>query len=307
MKVLIAGATGFIGSHLTPALLAAGHEVVALVRPGSENKLTDAVREHASFRILFADPLRPETLEDAPEGLEAMIDLIGIIEEAPSDGITYERVHVESTRNLVELARRRKVRKILHMSALGAREMAATQYYATKYRGEGIVKASGIPWVVFRPGLVYGRGDQFMTRLVAGVRPFLPVPVFGSGFLGTGQAPLQPVAVEDVVTGFVKALADETVKGRIYEFAGPRKVTLDEIVTMIASVKHADPLLKVPTPIWLMRPIATLSRVLFPGFPFTSEQLVMMEDGSESDDVRFFRDFGIEARDFTVESIAACV
>lgn len=306
MKVLLTGGTGFVGSHVAPALLDAGMEVVALVRPGSENKISRDLAARPGFSTAIADPLRPATLEGVGEGCDAVVNLIGIVEDVPSAGITFERVHVEAVRNVVALARDLKVSKFVHMSALGAREMAMTAYHTTKYRGEGMVKASGLKWIVLRPGLIYGKGDMFTTRLKDFVRSYAPIPVFGSGPCGCDQAPLQPVAVEDVAAGIVKILQDENAAGRIYEFAGPRKVTLDDIVDMIARIKHADPVFKLPMPIWLMKPVATAARLFLPGFPFTADQLAMMEEGASTDQDKFFKDFGIAPRDFTDENLRRC-
>ena len=96
MKVFLTGATGFVGSHMLAALLEAGHEVQALVRPGSDDKLPAALRDHAALSILHGDALKPESLAGVDDSCEAVIHLIGIIAENLTGIEAFQRRERES-------------------------------------------------------------------------------------------------------------------------------------------------------------------------------------------------------------------
>jgi nucleoside-diphosphate-sugar epimerase len=112
MKVFVTGATGFVGGHLLQALTRRGHEITCLVR--STGRLSIPARE------VVGDATRPEGLAEAMAGMEAAIHLVGIIREFPARGITFHRLHVEATRNVVAAARQAGVARYLHMSSTAA-------------------------------------------------------------------------------------------------------------------------------------------------------------------------------------------
>src|SRR3974377_681354 len=115
MRVLGSGANGCVGREVVQELLKRGHEVRALVRRRSEKKL----RNEKRVEIFAGDCLLPETVAPASEGCDAVIHLVGIIREFPGRGVTFERVHVQATQNLVDVAKAAGARRSLHMSASG--------------------------------------------------------------------------------------------------------------------------------------------------------------------------------------------
>src|SRR6266850_7183689 len=209
--VFVTGATGFVGHALLHQLCAAGYMVRCLVRHGSEGRL----RGLGAIARIEGDVLTRHGLAEDMAGCDAVIHLVGIIREQRAAGVTFERVHVEGTRNVLEAARAAGVQRYLHMSALGTRPGAASRYHQTKWAAEEAVRASGLAWTIFRPSIIYGRGDGFVTLLASMVRRLPIVPVIGSG-----RARLQPVPVELVAEAFARSIRMATTEKHAFDVAG---------------------------------------------------------------------------------------
>ena len=286
MKVFVTGGTGFVGLYLLEELLAAGHTVRCLVRAGSEGKLP--LREGIEVRL--GDVTDPSSLEGSLEGCEALIHLVGIIREFPARGITFERLHTEATRNVVAAAALQGVRRYVQMSANGARLDAATPYHRTKWDAEEAVRSSGLAWTIFRPSLIFGPGDQFINMLADLIRRAPLVPV-----IGNGRYQMAPIAVEDVVSCFVRALEHPASSGQTYHLCGPASYSYDEILDLIGEALGRGKVAKLHQPLWLMRPLIALGQAL-PAFPITSAQLTMLLEGNVCPDQEWAATFGLTPR-----------
>jgi uncharacterized protein YbjT (DUF2867 family) len=179
------------------------------------------------------------------------------------------------------------VRRYLHMSALGARAGARSRYHRTKWAAEEAVRASPIPWTIFRPSIIYGAADQFVNMLGAMVRRYPVVPV-----VGTGQQRLQPVPVEQVAEAFARAVALEGTVKHVYEVGGPDAVTMLQLLDLIGAALGRARVRKVHVPIGLVRPLSRLLHRL-PGFPLTPDQLLMLEEDNVCDPQPFLSTFGL--------------
>jgi len=146
-RVLLTGATGFVGRAVIQALRAEGYVVRCLVRRGSEPKL----RGVGAIERVEGDVLAPLTLEEGMAGCDAVVHLVGIIREHLATNATFDRVHVQGTLNVIAAAATSGVRRYVHMSALGAREDARSRYHQTKWLAEEVVRACPLPWTIFRP------------------------------------------------------------------------------------------------------------------------------------------------------------
>jgi NADH dehydrogenase len=221
-------------------------------------------------------------------GCDAVIHLVGIIREQRAENVTFERVHTEGTRHVLEAAKAAGIRRYLHMSALGTRRGAASRYHRTKWAAEEAVRASELEWTIFRPSIIYGRGDGFVTLLASMIRRLPAVPVIGSG-----RQRLQPVPVEQVASGFVGALELPATAGQTYEVGGPEAVTMVELLDLIGRALGRRRVLKVHVPLGAMTPLARLLHPL-PGFPVTPDQLLMLGEDSVCDPRPFFDTFAIQ-------------
>ena len=287
MQVLVTGASGFVGNEVVKELLVQGHAVRALVRRGSEKKL----QERERVEIAPGDCLDREALKAAAGGCDAVIHLVGIIREFPGRGITFEQVHVQATRNVVDAAQGAGVRRYLHMSALGARPGPADPYHVTNYRADEYVINSGLTYTIFRPSVIYGPEDRSINLFARHIRRLAFFPIIGDG---TYQ--LQPVPVWTVARAFALALELPQTENKIYEVGGPEPLTFNEVIDTIAEVLGRR-IKKIHQPVWCMRFAANLCG-RFRWFPLTPGQLRMLLEGSTCDPTAFYRDFSIEPISF---------
>jgi len=286
--IFVTGGTGFVGKVVVRALQAHGFIVRCLVRPGSERDL----RGFEAIERVPGDVLTPKGLAASMQGCAATIHLVGIIREHPGLGITFERLHAVATANMVEAAQAAGVRRYLQMSALGTRTNARARYHQTKWEAEERLRGSGLEWTIFRPSVIYGPGDGFVTMLARMVRRLPVVPV-----IGNGKYQLQPVAVEQVAEAFARALTREGTAGQTYEVGGPRPYPFVEILDLIAAALGRRKVRKIYQPLGVMRPlVACLERLPF--FPLTSDQLLMLEENNVCDPKPFFRAFDLEPIEF---------
>src|SRR5437879_3823194 len=217
-RVFVTGATGFVGRAVVQALRGEGYVVRCLVRRGSEPDL----RGVGAIERVEGDVLAPQLLDEGMAGCGAVIHLVGIIREHIATNTTFYRVHVQGTVNVVAAAAAAGVRRYVHMSALGAREGARSRYHQTKWAAEEAVRACALPWTIFRPSVIYGRGDGLVSPLVRLVRRLPVVPLVGSGRL-------QPVPVEQVAQAVARALGLPAAVKQTYEVGGPDVVALGEL------------------------------------------------------------------------------
>lgn len=288
MKVFLTGATGFVGREVTRRLLAEGHLPVCLTLPGSEKKLV--MPERVILRC--GDVTEPDSLRGALLGCQAVIHLVGIIRQAPEKGVTYERLHVEATRNVLTAAREQGVQRFIQMSSNGAARDGKTDYYRSKWRAEQEVRRSGASWTIFRPSIIFGKEDNFCNKLADLVRRMPVVPV-----IGDGRYRIAPVAVEDVAAGFVRSLNRPETEGKIYNCCGSAAYPFDELLDLIGGALGRSPVRKIHQPVSLVRPlVARLENR--PDFPITLEQMTMLLKGNVCDSEPSLKELGISPRPF---------
>lgn len=285
MKVFLTGSTGFVGQGVLENLLSANHRVRCLVRDPSRLKQSDKVE------VIRGDITDPKSLEGKISGSDAVIHLVGIIREIPGKGVTFERVHFEGARNVIDAAVGAGVKKFVLMSALGVRSDAAARYHRTKYRAEEYLKASGLKYTILRPSLIYGPHDHSINTFVEMVRKLPLVPV-----IGNGKYKLQPVSLHNVAQGVVKAVETEKYVDKTYEVGGSEQMEYNTILDRIAEVLGKS-VTKVHQPLFMMRPvISVMERFSF--FPITSDQLTMLLEDNICDEKPFFDDFNITPVNF---------
>jgi uncharacterized protein YbjT (DUF2867 family) len=280
--ILVTGGTGFIGNQLIRRMRRENLPVRAVVRnPEKAARLKDL-----GVDVVQGDIADTASLEKAATGIERVVHLVGIIQEAR--GITFQSVHVDGTRNLLDAAKKSGVRRFLYQSALGVRPGAKSVYHKTKWEAEELVRASGIPYTILRPSLVYGLGDQFTLRLTEMIRlsPVLPI-------IGPGKSKVQPVFIDDVVSCIVKAVTNDSFLNEMYEIGGPEQLTYEAVFHAVAEamdVKRSS----LHIPLSLMKPLAKILETVLPKPPVTTDQLIMLQENNVCG-MRDIRDaFGID-------------
>ena len=293
MKILVTGGTGFVGTHVVNALLRRGHAVAVLAR--------EPARAHNRYNnpveIAVGDVLDPGSLARAFAGREAVVHLVGIIAEKGEQ--TFDRMHRQAAENVLGAARAAGVGRILHMSAMGSSEDSPSEYGRSKAAGEKAVRESGLDWTVFRPSIIFGPGDGFVTLLAGIVRVnplFIPV-------IGPGTTRFMPVSVYDVARAFTESLDKPETRGSAFELGGPETFTLNEIYREIAAAvgKPRKPLFHLP--LWWGRFLAGRFEWLarkgwIDAPPLTRDQLKSLERDNAADTSRTVAVFGGDWRDF---------
>jgi uncharacterized protein YbjT (DUF2867 family) len=280
--ILVTGGSGFVGGHVVHELRGRDLPVRCLVRdPRTGSRLAALGCE-----LLQGDMTDPASLRRAVEGADAVVHLVAIRQGRERD---FQRIMVDGTRDLLTAAKDAGVGRFVHMSALGTSEETKNlvPYYRAKWEMEGLVRASGIPYVIFRPSFVFAR-DGGILPTFARLARYAPVtPITGSG-----RQRIQPIWADDVATYFAEAVGRDGVTGHVYELGGPDAVTWDELW---ARLKRAlgvrRPSLHVPMS--LMRMNALVAERLPGDIPLTRDLLKMLEHGdnvaSNDDAVRTFQ------------------
>jgi NADH dehydrogenase len=274
MKVLVTGATGFVGREIVRQLHESGQAIRILARNRTSPRVQEAVSRHGA-EACPGDVLDAASLDGALKGMDAVIHLVGIISEVGAS--TFENVHTRGTGNIAAAARQAGVSRFVHMSALGTRPNAASRYHQTKWAAEELVRRSGLEFTIFRPSLIYGPGDQFIN-LFARLSRFSPVvPLMGSP-----RARFQPVPVETVAAAFVRSLGEPKAAGQTYDLCGPEALTLSEIVDRILDVLQRKRLkLQVPPSLARCQAIGLeflFRRLLRRASPLNHDQLIMLQE-----------------------------
>jgi NADH dehydrogenase len=291
-RIFVSGASGFVGSAVVDELLARDYGVSALT-----NKRP--VHQRPGLRSFSGGLFDAAAVDAAMDGCDAAIHLVGIIFENPATGSTFDRIHTQGTRAVVEAAARKGVKRFLHMSALGTRPTAVSNYHKTKYAAERIVETSGLDWTIFRPALIHGPGGEFMDMEAHWARhsapPFLFMPYFGAGLSGCGGAgKLQPVFVGDVARAFVDAVDKPQTIGEVYPLVGPDRFTWPEFHRACAKEITGKQPLVMPMPVWVGLTLAAVLPSSLLGF--NRDQILMSQEDNIADPGKAAGEFGWEPR-----------
>ena len=270
MRIFIAGGTGFVGGHVRQALLERGHKIKLLVHKRGTGRQPGIEEVEGDVTVL-------ESFAEALKGCDATINLVGIIREHPRRGVTFERLHVEATRNVIAAAKRVGIKRHLQMSALGAKAESSSGYFHSKYQAEKEVQRSGLDFTIFRPSIIFGPKDDFINKLAGLMRTLPAMPVIGDG---TYQ--LQPISADDVARCFASALEQPETIGQAYELCGPDRMSYNTLLDSIAHVLKKGNVIKIHNPLPLMQLVVPVLQHL-PFFPITSDQISMLVQGNTCD------------------------
>ncbi len=261
--VTVFGGGGFVGRYVVEALLRSGARVRVAERSPKSAWYLKAQANLGQITYVGADVTRPETLERAVVGADAVINLVGSFADM-------QRIHVDGARNVAEAAAKAGVTAFVHMSAIGANSESPSAYGRTKGDGEAAVKAAFPKATILRPSIVFGREDAFINRFAALIRMLPVCPIIG------GDTKFQPVFAGDVGhAACAAALNPGDHGGALYELGGPAVMSMRQINQWIADRTGRKPLfVDVPNPV--AAAMATLTGWL-PGAPISRDQWLMLQ------------------------------
>lgn len=276
-----------------------GLDVALLRRPGREHQRPrDANRllaelAKAGGRVIDGDLADMGALSELVAGADTVVHLVGIIREAPRRRITFDEVVVEGTRRVVGAARSAGIARFILMSALGANPADPLPYPRTKGEAEQIVRRHGfVDTVIFRPSVIYGPGDGFVSLLAGMLRRFPVLPIFGDGLYQ-----LQPVPVWVMAQAVAQASAAPLPAApagpvvRVIDVGGADRITYQDLVRAVAERIGVRPRL-FHVPMGLSRFVAGVGERV-PGFPLARQQLELLVRGSTGDVEPFYREFNV--------------
>jgi NADH dehydrogenase len=292
--VCVVGGSGFVGQHLVMELGRRRYRLRVLTRRRERHRELLVL---PTVEVLETNVHRVSELEARLQGCEAVVNLAGILHESPGAGRDFLSVHVTLARSIAEICRAQGVRRLLHMSALGAAPAAPSRYLQTKGEGEAAVHALGgenLHVTSFRPSVIFGPEDAFFNRfaaLLAGIPWVFP--------LACPESRFSPVYVGDVVRAFADSLENKATFGQRYDLCGPREYTLKSLVEYTARVRGISRRI-----VGLSDRLSRLQANIFekiPGKPFTRDNYLSLQVPSTC------RDNGLEALGITATSIEAIV
>lgn len=234
---VVTGGTGFVGRHLCARLSARRPD--AIVRVPTRRLVTvPALAPLPSVQLVRADVHDIGRMQAVLQGAQALVHLVAVLH---GDAARFERMHVALPRALVQACRAAGVRRVVHVSALGVSASAPSHYLRSKAAGEAVWRDSGLDVTILRPSVIFGEDDRF-TRLFARLLALAPVlPLAGA------DARFQPVWVGDVAEAIVRCLDRPQTIGQVIECAGPREMTLREVVQAVGRMSgHTRPVLGLP-------------------------------------------------------------
>ena len=219
-----------MGRAVVPLLIQRGH-VVRLLARGAEK---EALRYLHGVEAVPADVADAEQLAGVPEGCDAVVHLAGIVDEQPP-ATTFARVNHAGTRNLLAAAEQAGAPRFVFLSSLGA-DRGETDYHRSKLAAEESVRAYAGPWVILRPGNVYGPGDDTVSRLFQLARTLPAVPL-----VGDGRQPFQPLWHRDLAEVIAQTVEREDLRGRTLELAGPEVTNTEDLLRRFAAITGQKP------------------------------------------------------------------
>ena len=287
-SVILTGGSGFVGTAVLKELVHRGWHVNALVNRGALAEGGDDVTP------IRGDVFDAAALDRGMAGCTACVHLIGIIRENRRKGVTFDRMHVDATRQVLHAAARNGVTRYVHMSAIGSRPDAPSAYHRTKFAAEQSVRFCGLRATILRPSMIHGPGGEFMKMEANWARgravPYLFMPYFGRGVLGlSGAGLLQPLFVDDVARAFVDALDRDGTIGQTFEIGGPDRVSWPQLHHDVSVAVTGKSKRAIAIPAWYAK---LLTRVVpSPLLPFNLAQVQMSEEDNVTDLRPFERAF----------------
>jgi uncharacterized protein YbjT (DUF2867 family) len=284
--VTVFGGTGFLGRRLVHHLCKSGATVrIASRHPG--------LAEGNDVKQIAADAHYERSVEAAVAGADGVVNAVSLYVERGRD--TFHSVHVEAAARIASVARRVGVKRLVHISGIGADSASLSPYIRSRGEGEAAVQTAFPGVVIVRPAVMFAQEDGFLTTILKLLRTLPAYPIFGNG-----RTRLQPAYADDVAAAIAQVLQQSKKPYPIYELAGPRVYSYEELLRTIGRIAGLRPLLmRMPFAVW--EALASLAEIL-PHPPLTRNQVELMRiDTAASDNLPGFHALGISPRSLEEE------
>ena len=275
--VVVFGGSGFIGKQTVRALAKRGYRVrVAMRRPHLGHELR-VLGDVGQIQLVQANVRFPDSIDAALDGADAVVNLVAVLYSRGKQ--SFDALHVDAARAIAEAAARRGVKRVVHISAIGAAEKGA-RYARTKFAGERAVLEAAPSATILRPSIVFGPEDAFFNRFGAMAQTMSALPLGGLPLIGGGKTRFQPIFVGDVADAIVAAIARDDARGRVYELGGPNVYSFRQLLDYIRhETNRTVPL--IPLPFFVAHPLGLVLSGVFGLTPFapplTGDQVTMLK------------------------------
>lgn len=207
MKILVIGGRGYVGSQVVRVLKKSNLEVYTADRSSGN-------QTHRVINIIDSDSIMEQTKD-----IDIIINTVGLSPLKKYTYKTYYNFHVVGVQNILKAAKKNKIKKIIHISALGVHAKAKTSYLKTKYLAEKKIIASKIPYTILRPSVIISKNSELIPVMKRFARLH---------FMIDTPSKLQPIKREDVANIIVKVVNKE-IKEKIINVAGPEVFSLKQL------------------------------------------------------------------------------
>jgi uncharacterized protein YbjT (DUF2867 family) len=284
--VTVFGGTGFVGSRVVHHFCGSGTTVRVASRHPRQ-------AEDDNVKQIAANAHDERSVEAAVAGADGVVNAVSLYVEHGSD--TFHSVHVEAAARIASVARRVGAKRLVHMSGIGADAASPSPYIRSRGEGEAAVQTAFPGAVIIRPAVMFARDDGFLTTILRLLRILPAYPIFDDG-----RTRLQPAYADDVAAAITQVLRQSKKPSPIYELAGPRVYSYEELLRTIARTAGLRPMLmRMPFVFW--DAVAGLAEIL-PRPPLTRNQVELMQiDTTASDNLPGFRELGISPRSLEEE------
>ncbi len=301
MRIAVFGGTGFVGYQLVKFLLKKKFELSLLVRPASKNNVDFDGEVKIVSGSVDSEKAIKETIKDS----DYVIYNIGILEESPKEGATFEELQYQSAKRVIDISRAKSIKKFILMSANGI-DQNCTKYQKTKLAAEKHLKNSGLTYTIFRPSVIFGNPHgrmEFATQLF---NEMINTPIPAVNFISSlspklNSVKLSPVHIEDVIEAFFVALKSDATNNQIYALGGPDELNWGRIIELLMSVTNKKKIM-IPVPIIIMK-ITTLLFSWLKMLPVSYDQIVMLEQGNTADPKTLTELIDRELKKFNFETL----
>lgn len=276
------GGTGFLGQQVVRALAAAGHRVRVAARHPQAMRFHGIEKQLEPIAVDIRDD---EAVAAALEGVNAAVNAISLYVE--SGDLSFEAIHVAGAERIAKHCKRVNAESLVHISGIGTGEDSPSSLIRAKTRGERVVTENFEPTTIFRPSVMFGHNDSFVSEIEKATRAPV-VPLFGAG-----RMQLQPAYVKDVALACERAISRTDARGEVFELGGATVLSYREAVEAVCDqLGRKRLLLPFPMPLWKG---LTHAMTVLPKPPLTIDQLYLLAmDNTVGSGNRTFADLGID-------------